>query len=288
MNKLFKLKNWLTLEETSRRLTSSFQEDFSEADCLQLALDGHIKISALIEKSKFGILCKEGDTNNILSDFVGFMKNNSGFPNDILKTAEDNIPLEMKICRFGNVFRIPTGVYDLPMIGAERLDVLHICSQFQGREPAAFICLEGPFLNNNDGFINVVEPFNEESVEWKVDFGVKSGLFNMVTNEFIDENNYHKAFYPADGLRDVEFVFRPENIEAFEDRQVDVSENNSVSLNGCLDVIGAMLDSLKNTSSKSRRWTQDALKTEMVERSNSLSPRSIDNYFSLANKTYKS
>ncbi|RBP59481.1 hypothetical protein [Brenneria salicis] len=50
MKKLFKLKEWLTLEETARRLTTSFQEEVSIADCLQLALDGHIIISALYRK----------------------------------------------------------------------------------------------------------------------------------------------------------------------------------------------------------------------------------------------
>ncbi|MGU9774823.1 hypothetical protein ACV3J7_00155 [Salmonella enterica] len=293
MNKLFKLKEWLTLEETSRRLTTSFQESVSTADCLQLALDGHIKISALIEKSKYGILCKEGERNNdILFGFIELMKESGKFSDEAIMFAEKrkrSPSNTIKIHRYGNVFRLRSGVYDLPMIGAERLDVLHLCSMLQGRDPANFICLEGPFLNHNDGFINIIEPFNDKNIEWKIDFGVKSGFFDKRHDVFIDENNYHAAFYPADGLRDVEFVFRRENIELFEKCQLDDSkEDTTVTLNGCLEVIGSMLDVLKNTSFKGRRWTQDSLKAEIIDRRKSLSSRNLDNYFSLANKLYKS
>lgn len=293
MKKLFKLKEWLTLEETSRRLTTSFQESVSAADCLQLALDGHIKISALIEKSRYGVLCKkDGTSNDFLSGFVDSMKKSGKFTDEIIKSAEESVysfPDEIKLRKYGNVFRLRDGVYDLPMIGAERLDVLHLCSILQGREPATFICLDGPFLNHNDEFINIIEPFNDERIEWKVDFGVKSGFFDKKNDQFIDESNYHTAFYPADGLRDVEFVFRRENIEAFENSHVENGdENTSVTLNGCLEVIGTMLDALKNTPLKGKRWTQDALKSEMTDKSPSLSSRSIDDYFSLANKLYKS
>ncbi|MCX8966892.1 hypothetical protein EHW66_18465 [Erwinia psidii] len=291
MNKLFKLKEWLTLEETSRRLTTSFQESVSVADCLQLALDGHIKISALIERSKYGIFCKE-EPPAIISGFVEFLKNRDDIPDEILRAAEESVksfPAQTKMHHFGNVFSLKTGVYDLPMIGAERLDILHLCAEKQGREPATFICLEGPFLKHKDGFINIIEPFNDKNIEWKVDFGVKSGLFDKEKNQYIDENNYYKAFHPADGLRDVEFIFRRENIEAFENSQIDDGEGNkSVTLNGCLEIIGTMLDALKNTSSKGKRWTQDALKNEMTDKRSSLSSRGIDDYFSLSNKLYKS
>ncbi len=59
MHKLFKLKRWLTLEETSKRLTASLGEDVSPSDCLQLAMDGHLVISVLFDKSQYGVLAEE-------------------------------------------------------------------------------------------------------------------------------------------------------------------------------------------------------------------------------------
>lgn len=292
MNKLFKLKEWLTLEETARRLTTSFQESVSIADCLQLALDGHITISVLIEKTKLGMFCKEEElSKDIIRGFVDFMKGNGDVSDELIKLAEDGVdlyPAVTKLRNYGEVFKVGNGVYDLPMIGAERLDVQHLCSVMQGREPVAMIDLDGPYLKAGDSLINILEPFNKDNIEWRVYKSIRSKLFDRKHERFIDENNYNAALYPADGLRNVEFVFRRENIEAFENSQIDDKDNASVTLNGCLEVIGSMLDTIKNTHLKGKRWTQDALKSEMTNKRNSLKPRSIDEYFSLANKVYKS
>lgn len=292
MNKLFKLKERLTLEETSRRLTTSFQENVSIADCLQLALDGHITISVLIEKSKLGMFCKEKElSKDVIRGFVDFMKENGNFSDELIKVAEggiDSYPAETELRNYGEVFSVGDGVYDLPMIGAERLDVQHLCAVMQGREPVVMINLNGPYLKAGNSLINILEPFGKDNIEWKIDKTIHRKLFDRKHERFIDENNYHGALYPADGLRDVEFVFRRENIEAFENSQIDDKDNVSVTLNGCLEVIGSILDTIKNTHLKGKRWTQDALKSEMTDKRNSLKPRSIDEYFSLANKVCKS
>jgi hypothetical protein len=59
MSNLFKLKKWLTVEETAKRLTNSMNEPVSPADCLQLALDGHLTISVLLDGTRYGVLAKE-------------------------------------------------------------------------------------------------------------------------------------------------------------------------------------------------------------------------------------
>ncbi|MXF07386.1 hypothetical protein [Escherichia coli] len=293
MKKLFKLKEWLTLEETARRLTSSFQEDVSVADCLQLALDGHITISVLIEERKLGMLCKEHSTDKeFLRDFIDFMKTRDDIPNEIIQIANDKIdsyPTTTSFRKYGKVLQISHGVYDLPMIGAERLHVYRLCAQLQGRETTTMINLEGPYLKCGDDFINILEPFNKNNIEWRIDENTHGDFFDTKHGQFIDENNYHQSLYPAEGLGNVTLVFRRINIEDFERCQIDnTDENSSITLNGCLEIIGSMLDTLKNTPSKGRRWTQDALKHEMTDKRKSLSTRSIDDYFSLANKLYKS
>ncbi|MBJ7221172.1 MULTISPECIES: hypothetical protein [unclassified Brenneria] len=292
MKKLFKLKEWLTLEETARRLTTSFQEEVSIADCLQLALDGHIVISTLIEKGRYGILAepKRDFNQELLAGFhdhllqSGMFADNPQVLDDAIEAVSNDIPMQMS--RHGEIFRLETGIYDLPMIGAEALDILHICSLYQRREPATFINLEGPFLICGERYINVVEPFVEKAIGYKMDDSGKLRLFDEKRKEFITPDNYHSSFYPADGLRDVEFVFRRVNIEQFEKQQLD--EYTDLDLNESLFVIGAMIDALKNTSTKSKRWTQDSLKQEIVENTENIKNRTLDNYFSEANKAYKS
>lgn len=63
---------------------------------------------------------------------------------------------------------------------------------------------------------------------------------------------------------------------------------DSVNLNGCLHIMGEVIHALKNTSIPSKRWTQDALKNEILERNSTLGSRKLDEYFSAANKHLKS
>ena len=45
MSKLFKLRRWVTLSDAAKYLEGAFTEPVSEADILQLALDGQLKLS---------------------------------------------------------------------------------------------------------------------------------------------------------------------------------------------------------------------------------------------------
>lgn len=49
MSKLFKLKEWLTVPDAAKHLTVVFGEEVTEVDVLQLALEGHLKLSIFIE-----------------------------------------------------------------------------------------------------------------------------------------------------------------------------------------------------------------------------------------------
>lgn len=45
MSRLFTLKKWLSLSDAAKRLSTSFDEEVTEADVIQLALDGHLRLS---------------------------------------------------------------------------------------------------------------------------------------------------------------------------------------------------------------------------------------------------
>jgi len=48
MNKpgvLFNLKEWLTIPDAARHLSTIFDESLTEADILRLGLNGHLKLS---------------------------------------------------------------------------------------------------------------------------------------------------------------------------------------------------------------------------------------------------
>ncbi|MFV0547723.1 MAG: hypothetical protein ACK5M5_03250 [Limnobaculum xujianqingii] len=296
MNKLFKLKEWLTLEETTRRLTLVLQEEVNISDILQLALDGRITISALIEESKYAIKAKKESVNlierfnkNLLSNeevdpLIKAVIKDLGFPDE-----EFFSPYESAIIPFGGVFKLPSGVYDLPMIGAEKLDILHICSTLQGREPVTLINLNGPYLLHEGNYVNIMAPFDEKTIRWCPNDDGEYGLKDFKKKVFIDENNYHASFYPDDGLRlnASNFVFRRENIEIFERSLNESSNNIELDFNTGILLLGGILKALKNATPKSKQWTQDALKQDIVDMDIGIKARKIDDYFSLANQFVK-
>lgn len=289
MRKLFKLKNWLTLEETSRRLSTTFEEQVSIADCLQLAVDGHIVISALFTKSYYGVKAKVVNTTwrNILVP-TSNSKVGEDVPMDLFNTTYKADFLDSycdHIIKSGGIITVPSGVWDLPMIGSEKLDVEHVLALAQGRNPGEFTNLEGAFVKCGEQLVNLMETFNK--LEFRVNEEKQVELYDEHVGAFVSYENYHQFFYPADGLGDVEFVFKRENIESFENSQLNDGDL-PVSLSESIHVIGTMLDALKNVENKSKRWTQELLKEEMEERNPSLKKRRIDDYFSLANKSYKS
>ena len=296
MNKIFKLKDWLTLEETARRLSTSFGESVSVADCLQLALDGHITISALFGGNFYVVRSEEVITTQrqelrkmIIEEtpegaYLGLMIGDS-------KRFATNDELDkeyLTIERIPPVIKISHDVYDLPnpMIGAEELDVMHLLDVAQGRVPRQFVNMEGAFLKIGNNLYNKMESFNELVPLFSEDKN-KVVIVDKVTQKEVDFHNYSAMFYPDDGLRNMEFVFRRKNIEDFENSTME-KENANISLDEGLQVIGAMINALKKTPNKSKQWTQDYLKSEMLEHSTSISSRQIDNYFSEANKSFKS
>lgn len=289
MKKLFKLKEWFTLDETARRLTSSFEEEISVADCLSLALDGRIVISALLDKSLYVIRSNIEQTTmrkqfsswiNSTTDAGVYLNTPSG---EVFHSNEQLDYQYDQIKRHGNVFRLDFGIYDLPMLGAEKLDVMHQFDIEQHRSPREYIDIEGAFLTTKYGMVNVLESFNELKLKFD---GKKSRLFDPILNKYVDFKDYSAFFYPDDGLGEVEFVFRRENIELFEQSVLN-NEEPTLNLDSSLLIIGSVLNALKKAQPTSKRWTQEAIKNEL-ENICPIKPRDIDNYFSEANKRFKS
>lgn len=294
MNKLFRLKNWLTIEETAKRLSLTMEEEVTATDCLQLALDGHLTISALLNESRYAVLSvmekttrrKELRPITIREEANGIVVSITGGSDDEIFIPNKELDFEFhEPRRVGDIFNLSHGVYDLPMLGCEEFDVMHLFDLKQGREPRTFHRIEGSFLLINENIVNIMAPFNRLIFKGKG----KGGLYDPVKQEFVDfsNNGYSHFFYPADSLGDVEFVFRRENIEVFEQKILQNSEQ-PLTLNQSLLVIGSMLHTLKKTKIPSKRWTQDALKAEILENDNRISPRVFDDYFASANKAFKS
>lgn len=191
MMKLLNLKEWLTIEATASYLSILFKESVTEADVLRLGLDNHLalsvnfvnhargKIGRMVKKeaAKWCVMSKEIDIP------IGQM-----FRKEIYFNEFANLPDEIKTgLKEGTIISCPvgdivddrhviqytdeiaklTGVWDLAMIGGERLDVEHRYQQLTGGPAVTLICLDGAFVKSptTGEFASIQESFDDNEFQ---------------------------------------------------------------------------------------------------------------------------
>lgn len=204
-------------------------------------------------------------------DFENFRRN---FSRKYGKADEFTLETYLNTCTYGK-YKYVTGphyldevIYDLPMIGAEVLDLERIYSAKRGYESKELINLDGAFIKGRDGrLFNLMDAFEVKKHG--------SRIFDL------ESENY----YPAGGLPvNSEIGMRPENLIAFERALTESSEVEDMDFRL---LVGAIVSALKNTKSTQKRWTQASLKDEVIDVCPQLKNRSLDDYFAEANKRFK-
>ncbi len=159
MNRLFKLKKWLTVPEAARHLSIVFGEEVNESDVLRLALDGHLKLSVnfvnhanarpgktvpLSEaKTVSGIPLKHGkpsDSNELILGLRIAINHPDG-------------QVEEKVVQFDEKIVSIDGVWDLSMFGGERLDVEHKFQMLTNGVEVTLVNIDGTYVRDLDGEI---------------------------------------------------------------------------------------------------------------------------------------
>jgi hypothetical protein len=320
MNKIFKMKKWLTLEEAARRLSSSAEESISEADVLRLALDGELILSVDFVNHARGkpwvrVPLEDAKTFTYDPAFFG----NEGAPkevitgvslneNEVLQPLETDTPTTLR------------GVFDLTMWGAEALDVEQMYQELTDGPPVELMNIEGTFVKGQQGmFFQLLESFEDNGYSP----GSKAQLAHIETRilteeiapeqaekmrafhkerriEFLDKASKNKPidnYYPASGLPDTcRLVVRNESIRLLEDKllaepSASLDELSQRSKPSHFLAISALLDLLKEPVKHPRPngLKQAAIIESILERfeSRGLSKRTLEDIFSAANKTMK-
>lgn len=246
MGKLFNLKEWLTVADAARHLSIVFGEEVTEADVLRLALDGRLRLSVYFvnhAKARCG-------------QVVGYEDAEWGeFPAEMVATLP-NIPAEAKgkplpymkslnidDKRFLNLSDEVTtlrGVWDLPMIGNEQLDIEHEYQNLTDGPAVTLQGLDGAFVEGRDGQMcqlqenydeNEYQPASSAHLEILQrhisEKGIKGAKAESLLNrhkeqrkEFLERQRTRPAkenYYPAGGLpKDAVIVVRTEALREFE------------------------------------------------------------------------
>jgi hypothetical protein len=181
LRKLLKLKEWLTVRDAAQHLSILFGEEVSVADVLRLALDGQLTLSVhfvnhaharcgpivpLKDAKRYKLQISESET---VHGIHGLCIN------------------EKEVLELGESIAVLEGVWDLTMLGAERLDV-ELRYQMLTSGPAVdLVFLDGPIVSRGDGTACRLEDYFADN-----EFFDKKKLVNPWNNP--------RNFYPAGGL----------------------------------------------------------------------------------------
>lgn len=215
LSKLLKLKAWLTVSEAARHLSILFGEDVTEADVLRLALDRVLTLSVNFVNHAYaqrGRIKSASEATYI------------DFPADPAAAVKAKSPEEyqggwMKVPKGirlsdGSVIdlddRVITldGVYDLPMIGGERLDVEHRYQLLTGGPAVTLTNIDGAFVSGRDDAIFQLQAHFDDSP-------------HSAARESKKPRCHPDNFYPAGGLpEDAVLVVRTDALAKVQTRLV--------------------------------------------------------------------
>lgn len=108
MSKLFNIKEWVTIEDAAKYLTTTLGEKYDPADILQLAIAGRLIISVYIVNKVFVLTGKVFPKNQLIGKIIG--------KSDEILENGDLLIFDEGVCSI-------SGIFDLPMIGGEVKDV---------------------------------------------------------------------------------------------------------------------------------------------------------------------
>lgn len=325
MSKLFKLKEWLSVADAARHLTIAFGEEVTEADVLRLALDGHLQLSVNFvnhAQARCGQIIPWEETEWLLVPPLikktANKQDQESIPDQILECPpklqaqlnkiplnerEEFIPIprslkidEERFLTLSDKVVTIMGVWDLPMIGNERLDIEHAYQNLTGGPAVTLQGIDGAFVHNSDEqMYQLQEDFDDN----KYQSGSSAQLEELrakIVNEEIDKSeaerllNQHKEarkeflkeresqpkssrYFPAGGLpKDSVLVVRTEALRNFERKVTEAPEQatekplSTTERNTLLTIIGLMAnDGYGNDLSKPYHLAKEIQQTAELQ-----------------------
>jgi hypothetical protein len=191
MSKLFKLKEWLTIEEAAKHLSTVLGEEVGIADIFRLALDRHLVLSASFPNYA------EGNLGAVVGiEKAERFKPSAGLLAEIFKDNPENAPEEIIVSdHVGNGQFVSwskevtsiEGVWDLPMLASERIDVEYVYHQLIGGPEIGRFQLEGMYFKRGDTYCRLVESWDKNPNQ-KGSLAARKQLERKILNKEIPEH----------------------------------------------------------------------------------------------------
>jgi hypothetical protein len=276
MSKLFKLKEWLTLEAAAKHLSTALDEDVSVADIYRLALDGHLVLSMNFPNKahgNLGVIVGIENTKRFkppieLMEFI-HRDNPENAPREIV--VSDYIG-NGQFINWDEKVETIEGVWDLPLLASEGLDLEHEYQLLTGGPEITLTMLAGAFIKQGDVLCRLVESNDENECipgslaeRREIETFVRENsvppekvkeiweMHEQNRKEFLEKKKsspYENNFYPAGSLpKDGVYVVRTAEIVDFlnrinetpkQEKPLSTKERNSM-----LSLIAALLNEAK-------------------------------------------
>ncbi len=157
VKKIYRLREWLTTDEAAEHLSLVLGEAVSVADLLRLALDRHLVLSVNLVNKAEACLGRVVPFKDVQIHELP-MPIRGGTPTEIVRIPAgmliDDVEAITEQTRFV-CFDEPVvsidGIWDLPMRGAERLDIEHAFQGLSNGPAVELINIDGTFLVDSGG-----------------------------------------------------------------------------------------------------------------------------------------
>ncbi len=270
MSKLFKLKEWLTLDEAANHISNVLGEPATVADLYRFALDGHLTLSVDFVNRTYAKKGKWVTGDKV--QFVRIEKNQlfEGLPlmpidmplNHEIRVSDDNwIALETPVVSIG-------GIWDLTMAGGERLDIEYFYQKLTSGVEVTLETFDGAFVQQGDVVCQLQQDFDDNEScpgskaqlkdikQYLVDNKVSEGRGKKIKAEYkADREKFlekrkeqpnEDKYYPSGGLLsdDGVLVIRTNEVTRFiqslEEAPIPAKHLTSKERNSLLVLIGAL------------------------------------------------
>jgi hypothetical protein len=270
MKKLFNLKQWLTVTDAARHLSILLEDDVSEADVLRLALDGQLTLSVDFVNHAQGRCgsvvpvqnAKQRATKTGENEWIQVIDGFAIGQDRVIDWAPGTVVLE--------------GIWDLTMLGSERLDVEHRYQSLTDGPAVDLVCLEPPIVSRDDGtYCQIQEHFSSNKF---------AGTKTLKLKKPYD----HPAnFFPAGGLPDNSaLVVRTSSLRDLETRLSEAADPKAErplerrERNTLLVIIAALSKLAKIDLTKSS-GAAAAIENQTVHMGARVAARTIENHLKL-------
>ncbi len=149
MSKLFKLKQWLTLEDAAKHLSIALGETVREQDVLRLALDGHLRLSIHLVNGAYARPCIPISLDEVEWDEVASLDGQRAI--SIPKGGRIWSDAHGTFQVLKAITELEDAIWDLPLKWTERYDIEQRYQSLAGGPELTTVVVEGVTVAGESG-----------------------------------------------------------------------------------------------------------------------------------------